>query len=193
MKVVIIDYNAGNTCSVQFALERLGIAPLLTGDAEQILKADKVILPGVGSAGSAMQQLKEKGIDKVIAGLQQPVLGICLGMQLLCSYSEEQDTKCLGIFEETVRRFKGDGKVPHTGWNNIDQLNSPLFSGIAEGAFMYYVHSYYIPVNKYTIASTEYIQSFSGAVNKDNFYAVQFHPEKSGAAGSRIIQNFLAL
>jgi len=193
MEIVIIDYNAGNTCSVGFALERLGIIPVLTGDPERIIRADKVIFPGVGAAGAAMQQLKVKGIDKIIPDLKQPVLGICLGMQLMCSYSEEQDTQCLGIFPGTVRKFRGNEKVPHTGWNNIGHLSSSLFGNITEGAFMYYVHSYYIPVNDQTIASTEYIHPFSASLNKNNFYAVQFHPEKSGVAGSRIIDNFLKL
>lgn len=193
MEVVIIDYNAGNISSVGFALERLGIIPRLTGDPGCIARADKVIFPGVGAAGAAMQQLKMQGIDKVIMDLKQPVLGICLGMQLMCSHSEEQDAQCLGIFPETVRKFEGEEKIPQTGWNNIGHLNSLLFEGIGEDAFMYYVHSYYVPVNNYTIARTEYIQPFSAALNKNNFYAVQFHPEKSGPTGSRIIENFLKL
>jgi glutamine amidotransferase len=194
MNVVIIKYNAGNIRSVLFALERIGIQAVVTDDHEMIRSADKVIFPGVGEASSAMTYLKEKGLDQLICSLKQPVLGICLGMQLMCSHSEENDTTCLGIFDESVKRFKGEGfKIPQIGWNNITNLKSKLLDGITNNAYMYFVHSYFVDVCVESIATTNYIQPYSCALQKDNFYAVQFHPEKSGSEGQRIIENFINL
>jgi glutamine amidotransferase len=194
MKIVIIKYNAGNVQSVLFALERIGVTAQLSDDAATITNADKVIFPGVGEAGSAMHYLKEKNLDKVIKELKQPVLGICLGMQLLCQHSEESNTECLGIFNEKVKRFPADKKlkVPHVGWNTIYDLKSPLYQNCQE-AFVYYVHSYYVEVGEHTIAKTNYILPFSASIHKDNFYACQFHPEKSGSIGESILKNFIAL
>ncbi len=193
MKVVIIKYNAGNTCSVQFALERLGITPIISDDAETIQSADRVIFPGVGEASSAMEYLRQKGLDKIIKSLTQPVLGICLGMQLMCSHSEEGDTECLGIFDEKVKRFEQiEGyKVPQMGWNSIYNLQTQAFVGLPEDSYVYFVHSYYAEVNRNTIATTNYIKPYSSALHKDNFYGMQFHPEKSGTVGEQILQNFL--
>lgn len=192
MKVVIIKYNAGNIRSVLFALERIGIDALVTDNPDEIRSADRVIFPGVGEASSAMFYLKEKKLDKLICSLKQPVLGICLGMQLMCSHSEENDTPCLGIFDQKVKRFPQNGfKVPQIGWNNISGLKSPLFDGIAEDAYMYFVHSYYVENGLDAIAQTDYIEHYSSAIQKDNFYAVQFHPEKSGEAGQKILENFI--
>lgn len=191
--IVIIDYNAGNIQSVRFALNRLGIEPVLTNDAEQLLKAEKVIFPGVGEAGTAMKFLKEKNLDKVIPQLSQPVLGICLGLQLMCEHSEESNTDCLGIFSVQVKKFKPVMKVPHVGWNSIGMLKSPLFKDCSANNFVYYVHSYYAETGEHTIAETNYINPFSAALQKNNFYAVQFHPEKSSAVGEQILMNFLAL
>ena len=194
MNVVIIKYNAGNIRSVLFALERIGIDAVVTDDHDEIKAADRVIFPGVGEASSAMAYLKEKGLDKLICSLTQPVLGICLGMQLMCAHSEENDTACLGIFDETVKRFEGDGfKIPQIGWNNITDLKSALFQGVTPNAYMYFVHSYYVGVCSHSIAKTDYIQPYSCALQKDNFYAVQFHPEKSGTEGQKILENFIHL
>jgi len=196
MKTVIIKYNAGNIQSVLYALERIGLSAMVTDAVEEIQTADKVIFPGVGEASTAMQYLKERKLDKLIISLQQPVLGICLGMQLMCTHSTENDTACLGIFEEQVKQFETSDpsiKVPQIGWNTITALKTPLFKGIAENSFAYFVHGYYAAKGKHTIATTNYIQDYSSALQKDNFYGVQFHPEKSARVGEQIIQNFLAL
>ena len=194
MKLVIIKYNAGNIQSVLYALERIGREALVTDDPAVIGEADKVIFPGVGEASTAMGYLRERGLDTVIRGLSQPVLGICLGMQLMCSYSEENDTACLGIFSEKVRRFApADAavKVPQIGWNNVYGLRSPLFEGVSEGSYCYFVHGYYAALGAHTIATTDYVQPYSSALHTRNFYCVQFHPEKSAAAGERILRNFI--
>lgn len=196
MVVTIIKYNAGNIYSVDYALRRLGIEPVITDDPELICKAEKVVFPGVGEALSTMTYLKEHKLDLLIRDLKQPVLGICLGMQLMCSFSEEGNTPCLGVFETEVKRFKPErheDKVPHMGWNTLTDLKSSLFSVDHEGEFAYFVHSFYVPVNMNTIATTGYILPFSAALNKDNFYATQFHPEKSGEIGEQILSNFLNL
>jgi glutamine amidotransferase len=197
MDLVIIKYNAGNIQSVLYALERIGVQAVVTDDHEQIQKAGKVIFPGVGEASSAMRYLREHKLDAVIKNLQQPVLGICLGMQLMCAYSEENDTACLGIFDEQVRQFKpgaGAGlKVPQIGWNNIYNLQSKLFEGLPENTFCYFVHGYYAALGEHTIATAEYVQPYSAALHKHNFYGAQFHPEKSAAAGEQILKNFLNL
>ena len=196
MKTVIIQYNAGNIRSVLYALSRIGVEATVTDDAATIRAADKVIFPGVGEASSAMQYLKERGMDALIRSLQQPVLGICLGMQLMCAHSEENDTACLGIFEETVRKFQpGDTglKVPQIGWNGVRALRSPLFNGISEGAYYYFVHGYYAALGEHTIATADYVQPYSAALHKDNFYGVQFHPEKSAEVGERLLKNFIEL
>ncbi len=192
-KTVIIKYNAGNVQSVLYALERLGVTAAVTDDADEIAGADRVIFPGVGEASSAMTYLRERGLDGVIASLRQPVLGICLGMQLLCRSSEEGDARCLGIFPERVRRFApaGDLKIPQTGWNDISGLRSPLFEGVAEHAFVYFVHGYYVEQGEYTIATADYGGRYSAALQRDNYYAVQFHPERSGAVGHTILRNFI--
>ncbi len=194
MKLAIIKYNAGNIQSVSFALERLNMDFIITDDPEEIIKADKVIFPGVGEASTTMAYLRDKKLDQLITGLKQPVLGICLGMQLMCAYSEENDTKCMGIFDEPVMRFipSGDQKVPHMGWNNLTRRNGWMAPEL-ENAFAYFVHSYYIPVNANTSAITEYIVPFSAAMQRDNFFAVQFHPEKSAASGEIVLKNFLQL
>ena len=201
MKLVIIKYNAGNIQSVLYALERIGREAVVTDDPALIQGADKVIFPGVGEASTAMDYLKERGLDKLIRELRQPVLGICLGMQLMCSYSEENDTDCLGIFDEKVRKFApgerggargGHGeKVPQIGWNNIYDLRTPLFEGVAESSYCYFVHGYYAALGGHTIAKTDYIRPYSSALHKGNFYGVQFHPEKSAQTGERILQNFI--
>ena len=196
MKVVIIKYNAGNVRSVSFALERLGIIPVISDDIELIRSADKVIFPGVGEASSAMQYLKERKLDQLITSLKQPVLGICLGMQLMCSYSEEGETSCLGIFDQKVLKFISNSnelKVPQMGWNNIHELKDPLFKSVKENDYMYFVHGYYVEKGEHTIATTDYLLSYSSALQKNNFYAVQFHPEKSAEAGQQVITNFLKL
>ncbi|MFT6747079.1 MAG: glutamine amidotransferase [Glaciecola sp.] len=193
MKLVIIDYGAGNVQSVKYALNRLGIEAELSNDPTVIKSADKIIFPGVGAAAPAMEALKENGIDKLIPTLTQPVLGICLGMQLMCSHSEEGDVLGLGIIDANVQKFTGDEKIPHMGWNNVSKLKSPLFDGFNEDNQLYFVHSYYVPVNEYTIAECNYIKGFSAAIQKDNFYACQFHPEKSGDVGEQLLKKFIAL
>lgn len=193
MKLVIIDYGAGNIKSIQFAFKRLGVDAILSSNPEEIKTADKVIFPGVGEASSAMAKLRESGLDKIIPKLTQPVLGICLGMQLLCNYSEEGDTKGLGIFDVDIKRFSNHVKVPQMGWNTIKNLKSNLFKGIDEAEYMYLVHSFYAENSEQTIAETEYNGCYASALKKNNFYGVQFHPEKSGDVGSKILENFLAL
>jgi glutamine amidotransferase len=196
MNVAIIKYNAGNIYSVNYALKRLGIDPVITADKEILQKADKIIFPGQGEATKTMEYLKAHRLDELIIGLKQPVLGICIGMQLLCRYSEEGNVKCLGVFDVPVLKFlpeKREDKVPHMGWNTLTQLKSDLFKGLPEESFVYFVHSYYVPESAYTIAKTDYIQEFSASLHKDNFYAVQFHPEKSGTIGEVILKNFIQL
>jgi glutamine amidotransferase len=196
MDTVIIQYNAGNIQSVLYALERIGVTAKVTDDPEKILAADKVIFPGVGEASTAIQYLKERQLDVLIKVLKQPVLGICLGMQLMCAYSEENNTECLGIFNEQVKQFKPDSisiKVPQMGWNTIAHLQSNLFKGLDENSYAYFVHGYYASIGEHTIAQTNYILDYSSALHKDNFYGVQFHPEKSAKAGEQIIQNFLSI
>lgn len=190
--IAVIKYNAGNIRSVAFALERLGIDFTITDTHEEIQRADKVIFPGVGEASSTMAYLRDRKLDKVIKELKQPVLGICLGMQLMCAYSEENNTTCLGIFEEPVKLFKPEHKekVPHMGWNSLALTKNWLDPSVDDG-YVYFVHSYYVPVNSYTAAVTEYIIPFSSALKKDNFYAVQFHPEKSATIGEKILLSFL--
>ena len=196
MEVAIIKYNAGNICSVDCALKRLGITPVITADEGLLRRADKVIFPGVGEAGTTMEYLREHGLDRIIRSLQQPVLGICIGMQLLCRHSEEGDADCLGIFDAEVKRFvsqRHEDKIPHMGWNSLSSMDHALFSGVPKESFVYYVHSYYVPVNPATIATTDYIVPFSAALHKDNFYATQFHPEKSGSVGELVLRNFLQI
>lgn len=196
METVIIQYNAGNIQSVLYALERLGVNALVTDDSEKIKSATRVIFPGVGEASTAMQYLKERQLDQLIVSLKQPVLGICLGMQLMCAYSEENNTDCLGIFNEQVKQFKPDTisvKVPQMGWNTITRLQSSLFKGVEEDSYAYFVHGYYASIGTHTIAQTNYILDYSSALHKDNFYGVQFHPEKSAKVGEQIIQNFLSI
>ena len=192
MKIAIIDYGAGNIQSIKFALQRHGYEGVLTNDAEEIRAADRVIFPGVGEASSAMQKLKATGLDKLIPQLTQPVLGICLGMQLMCSHSEEGNTTGLGIFESPVKKFSGEVKVPQIGWNHIYNLKSSLFEGIREQEYIYLVHSFYVPLCKEAIATTEYEVEYASALKRNNFYGVQFHPEKSSNAGEQILENFLA-
>ena len=194
MNIVIIKYNAGNIQSVLYALERIGAEALVTDDHTQIQQADKVIFPGVGEASSAMRYLQERQLDKVIKNLQQPVLGICLGMQLMCKHSEENNTDCLGIFDESVKKFVSSSpecKIPQIGWNNIYDLKTPLFNGIPEDSYCYFVHGYCAALGDHTIATTDYIQPYSSALHKNNFYGVQFHPEKSATVGEQIIKNFI--
>ena len=197
MSIAIIKYNAGNIFSVQCAMKRIGVEAMVTDDFEQIRNADKVIFPGVGEASSAMQHLRSNGLDALIKQLSQPVLGICIGMQLLCKHSAEGNVDCLGIFDTDVRRFDNTQqptiKIPHMGWNTIEVLPNELILPWANGEYVYYVHSYYAPVCADTIATTEYITPFSAALHKDNFYATQFHPEKSGSVGEKILQQFLKL
>lgn len=195
MNIVIIKYNAGNIFSVEHAFKRLGVEATVTADQELIRSADKVVFPGVGEASSTMQYLQQSGLDKLIPALQQPVLGICLGMQLMCSHSEEGDVDCLNIFDAEVKRFlpqKHEDKVPHMGWNTIKNVGSNIFDASLENQFVYFVHSYYVALSKHTIATTDYIQPFSAAIHKGNFYATQFHPEKSGSIGERILKNFIS-
>jgi glutamine amidotransferase len=199
MNIVIIKYNAGNIQSVNFALERLGYKAKITSDHNMIRNADKVIFPGVGEASTTMAFLKKKELDTLIPSLKQPVLGICLGMQLMCSHSEEGDTACLGIFKEPVKKFVADPnssakiKIPHMGWNNLTNVKAPLFDPSLENEYVYFVHSYYVEVGPDTAATVNYIHSFSASLQKDNFFATQFHPEKSSKAGEKILKNFLEL
>lgn len=195
MSIAIIKYNAGNIRSVLFALERMGTQAMVTDDPEDIRNADRVIFPGVGEAGTAMAYLRERNLDRLITELVQPVLGICLGMQLMCRYSEENATSCLGIFPEEVKRFEGGKglKVPQTGWNTIHQLESPLFAGVEENAYVYFVHSYYTAEGSHTIGKADYGLTYSAALRKNNFFGVQFHPEKSATVGEQVIRNFLDL
>lgn len=193
MKISIVKYNAGNIKSVSNALNRLSISHSITDDHDEIRKADKVIFPGVGEASTTMEHLKTHGLDALIRELKQPVLGICLGMQLMCRHSEEGDTPCLGIFDLPVQKFVIDLKIPHMGWNSLHEVKGPLFNDHLQGQYVYFVHSYYIPLARETAAVSHYGTSFSAAVQKDNFYATQFHPEKSGDAGQKILENFLKL
>ena len=193
MKIVIIDYGAGNIQSIMFAIKRLGFEAVLSHDAEEIRNADKVIFPGVGEASSAMEKLRATGLDKVIPTLKQPVLGICLGMQLMCHSSEEGKTEGLGIFDLDVVKFSNKVKVPQIGWNQISNLKSKLFTNIPEKSYIYLVHSFFAPIGEETIAISEYDVEYSAALQKDNFYGVQFHPEKSSDVGSGILQNFLKI
>lgn len=193
MNVAIIKYNAGNIRSVDHALKRLGVSAEITDDPDTIVSADKVIFPGVGEAATTMKYLQERELDRLIAGLSQPVLGICLGQQLMCSWSEERDTSCIGIFNQPVRRFPDGLKVPHMGWNSLDSVRGSLFDETLKGKHVYFVHSYYVPVCEDTAAETEYMVQFSAAMQKDNFFATQFHPEKSGGPGHKILSNFLKL
>ena len=196
MEIVIIQYNAGNIQSVLYALERIGMQAVVTDNLDLIKSADKVIFPGVGEASTAMNYLKQRNLDTVIKNLKQPVLGICLGMQLLCASSEENNTSCLGIFEENVQQFTTTDpsiKVPQIGWNIITNLKTELFKGVPENSFTYFVHGYYAALGAHTIATTDYIKPYSSALKKDNFYGVQFHPEKSAKVGEQIIKNFLEL
>ncbi len=193
MKIVIINYGAGNIQSIKFAIQRLGYEAVLSDDPEEIKTADKVIFPGVGEASSAMAKLRASGLHKLIPELTQPVLGICLGMQLMCNYTEEGDTNGLGIFDVNVVRFNHGVKVPQIGWNQIEELSSPLFEEIKEKEYIYLVHSYYAPVTKDTVAQTNYGVTYTTALQKDNFFGTQFHPEKSSVTGSKILKNFLEL
>ena len=201
MNVAVVKYNAGNIYSVIHALQRMGVKPVLTDDPEDLQKADKVLFPGQGAASHAMRYLREHRLDEVICNLKQPILGICIGQQLMCRHSEEGDVDCLGIFETDVLRFqpqRHEDKVPHMGWNDL-KVHTPqsspdeLFQGFHNGEFVYFVHSFYVPICPWTIAETDYILPFSAALHRDNFYATQFHPEKSGSVGERILKNFLAL
>lgn len=196
MSVVIIKYNAGNVFSVHSALKRLGVEAIVTDDQQIIKTADKVIFPGVGQANSTMHYLRENKLDVLIKNLTQPVLGVCVGMQLMCRSSEEGNVDCLNIFDVPVKRFEATAeyrKIPHMGWNTIQNVSKTLFSPSLENQYVYFVHSYYVPVNAYTVATTQYAQSFSAAIQKDNFYATQFHVEKSGSVGELILNNFLEL
>lgn len=197
MNVAIVKYNAGNIYSVVNALRRLGIEPLLTDDAEQLQRADRVLFPGQGEARGAMEYLKARRLDEVIRDLRQPVFGICVGQQLLCRHSEEGDVDCIGVFDADVKRFqpeRHEDKVPCMGWNSLHDLRGPLFEGISQGTpYVYFVHSYYVPRCEETIAVADHILPYSASMQKDNFYACQFHPEKSGSVGEQIIKNFLAL
>ena len=191
MKVAVVKYNAGNIRSVDYALKRLGVEAVITADKEELQSADKVIFPGVGEAETTMKHLRASRMDELIKNLRQPVLGICLGMQLMCRFSEEENTWGLGIFPMEVKKFTDSCKVPHMGWNTVRKLKTTLFQGINPGEWMYFVHSYYVPVTDYCIATCDYQCSFAAAICKNNFYGCQFHPEKSAGAGEKIIKNFL--
>jgi glutamine amidotransferase len=199
MKIVIIKYNAGNIRSVDFALQRLGVSALISDDHDEIRSADRVIFPGVGEASTTMSYLKNNRLDTLICDLKQPVLGVCLGLQLMCAHSEEGDTQCLGIFPEKVKKFLANPghptliKIPHMGWNSVSALKTPLFNGISEEDYFYFVHSYYATTGADTAATCNYIVPFSAALQRDNFYATQFHPEKSGKTGAKILANFINL
>lgn len=193
MKLVIIDYGAGNVQSLRFALDRLGVKSVLSSNADEIKKADKVIFPGVGEASTAMKKLRSTSLDQLIPQLNQPVLGICLGMQLMCSYTEEGNTTGLGVFECEVKRFQNNVKVPQMGWNTLTRTQGPLFNQIKTNEYMYLVHSYYVPLIHETVAETNYGGAYSTALQKDNFFGVQFHPEKSSKAGSQLLSNFITL
>lgn len=196
MDVAIVKYNAGNIFSVVHALNRLGVDPIITDDAEQLAKADKILFPGQGHALTTMQYIREHRLDEIICQLKQPVLGICVGQQLMCKHSEEGDVDCLGIFDVEVKRFTpsvNKEKVPHMGWNSLTALKSDLYKNISEQQFVYFVHSFYVPVCDWTIAQSDYILPFSASLHKDNFYATQFHPEKSGSVGEQLLKNFLDL
>ncbi|KPL13403.1 MAG: imidazole glycerol phosphate synthase subunit HisH [Bacteroides sp. SM23_62] len=193
MKVAIVKYNAGNIRSVYFALERLGVEAAITDDHEQLRAADRVIFPGVGEASTTMNYLKERKLDILLRELTQPVLGICLGLQLMCAHSEEGNADCIGIFDLEVKKFEMKLKVPHMGWNSLENVSGKLFSPDLEGAFVYFVHSYYAALGENTSAVTDYINPFSAAIERDNFFATQFHPEKSGPVGEKILKNFLDL
>lgn len=191
--IAIIQYDAGNTASVKNAVERLGYQTILTSDKDELLSADKIILPGVGAAGSAMAALKSTGLHKFIPMIKQPFLGICLGMQLLCKFSEEDDTNCMGIFNSMVKKFPATANVPHTGWNNMFDFKSSLMQNVSENADVYFVHSYYAELSAETVSTCDYIFPFAAVMQKNNFYGTQFHPEKSGLAGEQILKNFLSL
>ena len=197
MQIAVVEYNAGNIFSVINALKRLGIDPILTHDAEILQKADRVLFPGQGEAATTMASLKSRRLDEVIRDLKQPVLGICVGQQLMCKHSEEGDVDCIGIFDLPVKRFQPvvhEDKVPAMGWNSLRDLKTPLFKDLKDGEdYAYFVHSYYVPQSEYTIATTDYILPYSAALHKDNFYATQFHPEKSGRVGETILKNFLEI
>ncbi len=197
MKVAVIKYNSGNVQSVLYALERLGVEAELTDDVEAISTADRVVFPGQGEASTAMKYLKDKKLDQLIPKLKQPFFGVCLGLQLLCEYSEENSTTCLGLFPVKVKKFIPEShlefKVPHVGWNNLEALKSPLLKGLDETAFVYYVHSFYAEISEFTIAQSHYIKDFTALLHRDNFYAMQAHPEKSGLVGEKILSNFLKL
>lgn len=194
MQVAIVKYNAGNIQSVSYALNRLGIQPIVTNDPDVLYKADKVIFPGVGDAGTAMPYLRERHLDEVLVSLKQPFLGICFGMQLMCKHSEEGDVDCLGIFDVNVKRFpSGIEKVRHMGWNTISNLNGTLLKNIPAESYVYFVHSYYAEMNPHSTATCNYVLPFSAGIEKDNFFAFQFHPEKSGVVGAKILQNFIEL
>jgi imidazole glycerol-phosphate synthase subunit HisH len=193
MEIVIIKYNAGNIRSVDFALQRMGVHAEITDDHKRIRSADKVIFPGVGEAANTMKHLSENGLDILLKELQQPVLGICLGQQLMCRFSEEGETQCIGIFDQPVLKFPPEEKVPHMGWNRLIRPTGDLFRGVSEGEYVYFVHSYYVPLCTDTAAACSYIRDFSAAMQRDNFYATQFHPEKSGLTGQKILENFISL
>ncbi len=199
MNITIIKYNAGNIMSVDYALQRLGLHPVVTNEHDIIKSADKVIFPGVGEASTTMKFLEKEKLDKLIKDLKQPVLGICLGMQLMCKFSEENNTPCIGIFNETVKKFQPEQgmenitKVPQMGWNNIYDLKSRLFENMDDNQFVYFVHSYHATVGNDTIGTCDYIKPFSAALHKNNFFATQFHPEKSGKVGAKILENFINL
>lgn len=191
--IAIVKYNAGNIRSVKNALDRLKVQSIITDDPQELESADKVIFPGVGEAGTAMEYLRSKGLDDVLVNLKQPFLGICLGMQLMCAHSEEKDTTCLGIFDENVKKFPPKGLIPHMGWNDFIETKGVLFDGIQTNENMYFVHSYYAEIGEHTVGTTDYLIPFTSALHKENFYGVQFHPEKSADAGGKLIENFLKL